>query len=118
MGNEKLGSYAFLAGVILSILAGAFSVALASMEGLILLGLFVVGLLVGVLNISDKEVDKFLIAAIALGLISSSNLGVADQVFSGLGTTLNAIAQNLVRFVAPAALIVALKSIYGLAKEK
>ncbi|MEK6941600.1 MAG: hypothetical protein AABW85_01980, partial [archaeon] len=85
---------------------------------IILLALVVLGLVVGVLNISDKEVGKFLVASIALILVGSANLTAANTVVFGLGTIMQTIVVNLARFVAPAALVVALKSIFSMAKEK
>lgn len=118
MGNEKLGSYAFLLGAALVLISSIFSGLVAGMEGIILLALVVLGLVVGVLNISDKEVGKFLVASIALILVGSANLTAANTVVFGLGTIMQTIVVNLARFVAPAALVVALKSIFSMAKEK
>ncbi len=116
MGN-KMGSYAFLAGAIIALVAGLFSGMVAGLAGWILLVLIVLGLVVGVLNVSDKEISQFLLAAAALMLVGSAKLTVIDSVLPSVGTILDKVVANLVVFVAPAALIVALKAIYGLAKD-
>ena len=66
------------------------------------------------------EITKFLIAAIALlGLAGTAGgLTVIDQVASPVGAILVGIVQNMAVFVAPAALIVALKAIKDLAAEQ
>lgn len=105
---EKIGSWAFLAGLVLAILFGFISGATWTIPVLVVLGL-----IVGFLNISEKEVTSFLIAAIALMAAGAANLTVIPQ----LGTYLADILANITVFVAPAALIVAIKAIYGMAKD-
>jgi len=122
MDMEQIGDYAFLAGVIIAIAVGILSgLALVSMDagtaGLITLVLVVLGLIVGFLNVKDKEVKTFLIAAIALISVGSAQLSIINEVMAPLGTVLQVLVQNIAVFVAPAALIVALKAVYVLAKE-
>lgn len=118
MENSQVGSWAFLLGALVALVAGVFGGALAVYEGWILLLLVFLGLVVGILNITEKEVDKFLVAAVAMILVGSANLTAANTVVFGLGTVLQSVVVNLARFVAPAALIVALKAIYNLAKSE
>ena len=116
MDSQQIGSWAFLLGVLIALVAGVFGGILVVYEGYILLLLVFLGLVVGFLNITDREIDKFLIAAIALILVGSANLTAANTVVMGLGTVLQSIVVNLARFVAPAALLVSVKAIYNLAK--
>jgi len=116
MNSQQIGSWAFLLGALIAIVTGVFTGIFVGYEGIILLILVVLGLVVGFLNITDREIDKFLVAAIALILVGSANLTAANTVIPGLGTILQTIVTNVSRFVAPAALLVSLKAVYNLAK--
>jgi hypothetical protein len=112
MSLAKVGHYAFLVGIALAVIA-----ALVPMEdlikGYVILALVGLGLLVGLLNVTNKETTEFLVAAIALIATGSANLSAIPAV----GIYLQAILQFITVFVAPAALVVALKAIKGLAEE-
>ena len=116
MVSQKVGSWAFILGVIIAIIAGLAAGAVTSYAGIILLVLVVLGLIVGFLNIGDKEVQPFLIAAIAIMAVGAANLASLNTIVPTLGTVLSAMVQNIAAFVMPAALIVALKAVYNLAK--
>jgi len=107
--NDKLGHWAFLIGVLLAVLAG-FVPALQTSR--IVWVLVILGLLVGFLNITAKETQEFLIAAVAL-VISS---GIAVSVII-LPSWLTIILSNIVSFVFPAAFVVALKTVWSLASS-
>ncbi|NKB86729.1 MAG: hypothetical protein GKS06_00710 [Acidobacteria bacterium] len=98
MGN--VGKYAFIGGVVIAIAMAFVSVP----SGALILA--VLGLIVGFMNITDDESQGFLLAAIALMLTASSIGGLPE-----VGAMLASIAANLAGFVAPAALVVALKSL-------
>ena len=123
--QEQLGSYAFLGGAAIAIIAGVLSGLgqsgmLGGIEAWIPLALVALGVVVGIMNIRDKDITSFLIASIALlGLAGTAGgLSVVDKVASPLGAILIGIVQNIAIFVAPAALIVALKMIKDLAAEQ
>ena len=113
---QTIGIYAFIVGVILAIVAGVAGGAIVEYIGAITLLLVVLGLIVGFLNIKDKMVFNFLIAAIALMVVGSANLTTIDTIITPLGTILQAVINFITIFVAPAALVVALKAIYSMAK--
>ncbi len=114
MPYEKLGGWAFILGVLIAVIAGLASGALdATMQGWITLALVILGLIVGFLNIGDKEVKDFLIAAIAIVLLGTANLTAIPVI----GTYLALMVLNVAAFVAPAALVVALKAVYNLASK-
>lgn len=110
MEMGKIGSYSFIAGVVLSILIGFVSLR----TDVALLVLVVLGLIVGFLNITEKEVTPFLVAAIALMAAGSAQLSRLPFV----GVQLTKIIGAITIFVAPAAIIVALKAIKDMAKTK
>ncbi len=121
MVNEKIGEWAFILGVVIAIITGlaaGITGGIATTSGQwIALVLVILGLVVGFLNIQDKDIFNFLIAAIALmsgGIMMS--LSPLDTLISPLGTTLTSIFRYIVVFVSPAALIVALKAVYNLSK--
>lgn len=74
--------------------------------------LVVLGLVIGLLNITDKETQPFLMAGTVLVIVSA--LGIeAMKVIPVFGNVLNAM---LLLFI-PATIIVALKSVFQIAKE-
>ncbi|MBU0530113.1 MAG: hypothetical protein KKC05_00395 [Nanoarchaeota archaeon] len=112
--SQSVGSWAFILGVIIAILAGLAAGFLdATMAGWITFVLVILGLIVGFLNISDKETSGFLIAAIAIMAVGTANLSAIPSI----GPYLAIMVQNIAAFVAPAALIVALKAVYNLAAK-
>ncbi|MFH1751970.1 MAG: hypothetical protein ABH821_03480 [archaeon] len=111
MEMEKIGEYAFIIGVILAIILGFIPI---EYQGTAALVLVVLGLIVGFLNIGDKETKTFLIAAIAL--IAASTAGL--QILPYVGEYVAMILLNIAAFVAPAAVIVALKTVYSMGKGK
>lgn len=121
--QAKYGQWAFLGGVIIAIIVGLASGFLGGSLPIVLAVLGVLGLIVGLLNITEKEVTPFLIATIAL-LAAPSALGPVTALIAangaGLGSTivtdLNGFLGAIAVFISPAAFIVALKSIYQMAQ--
>ncbi len=109
--DKTVGSWAFLIGSVVAILAGLIWQAAATPAWVSWL-LVVLGLVVGLLNITAKETTPFLVASIAL-LLAGTGGRVAV-----LGAVINQILENIVLFVWPAALIVALRAIWVSAKGK
>ena len=110
---KKLGEWSFIIGVVLAIMFGFIP---EQWEGMVTLLLVILGLIVGFLNISEKESTPFLVAAAALMItaIAGATLGlIPPQV---LGNFLQNAVEKIGVFVAPAAVVVALKSIHSLAK--
>lgn len=103
---EQAGKYAFIVGVVLAILAGFVA------NDWIWIALAVLGLIVGVLNITADESRGFLLAAMGLILSASS-----VQQLPYVGEVVTRILGNLVVFVGPALLVVALKSLFETAKD-
>ncbi|MEM5766129.1 MAG: hypothetical protein QW423_00605 [Candidatus Aenigmatarchaeota archaeon] len=108
--KTQIGEYTFLAGIVLAILTGlvAFS------GGWTAVVLVVLGVIVGLLNITEKDTTPFLVSTIALLLTGSAGLDKLPMA----GTYLASIISNILVFVAPAAAIVALKTIFDMARKK
>jgi len=117
MVSQKVGGWAFILGVVIAIIAGLAATFVAMYSGYVLLVLVILGLIVGFLNIKDKQVVNFLIAAITLMAVGTANLVSINLAIPLLGSLIMSIIQNIAAFVAPAALVVALKEVYNIAKE-
>lgn len=106
--NARIGHWAFIVGILLAIIAGLIPQLQTATVTWILI---ILGLVIGLLNITAKETTEFLVAVIALMIVGSAG---AIPVLGGI---ILAILANVVALSAPAALIVALKAIYGLAAD-
>ena len=102
-----IGKYAFIAGLIIAFLAG-----LLIQASWLYWVLAVLGLIVGFMNVTELESRGFLLAAIGL-IISSTSIRVIPVV----GDVATFIVDNLVAFIAPAVLVVALKVLFETAKD-
>lgn len=113
MNMSQVGRWLFLAGVVIAVVTG-----LAGNLGISVLPviLLVLGIVVGLLNVSGAETRTFLVASIAL-MLTAGSLGGLDALGGGLGSIVNAVAANLQTFIAPAALVVALKSLLSTAGD-
>jgi hypothetical protein len=114
-----VGSWAFVIGVILAILLGAINgyngTTMESWDTWVLV-LVIIGLVVGFLNISSKEVTPFLMSGAIL--IIASALG--QSVFTGATMTvaiLSSILAALLAIFVPATIIVAIKNVFVLARD-
>jgi hypothetical protein len=115
----KLGSWAFIIGVGIALIAGIFSGASAQTKTVVTSILVVLGLIVGFLNVTGRETTPFLLAAVSLVIVTSPNLGGAS--FGGVdhvGPYLQGVLSSITTFVIPATIIVALKAIYALAHDE
>jgi hypothetical protein len=111
MAYEKVGSWAFIIGVIIAIIAGLTGIT----DTWIAAFLVIIGLIVGFINIAAKESMNYLVASIALLV---TNAATKWNALGLVGNYISAILGNIAVFVAPAAVIVALKAVYELAYKK
>lgn len=102
-----LGKWAFIAGLVIAILAG-FGLHYPWVAWI----LAILGLIVGFLNVGEEETPKFLLAAIGL-LMSASAINTIPYI-GDIGT---AIIANLVAFISAAILVVALRSLFVTARH-
>jgi len=110
--KNLIGAWIFLIGVIIAIALGLFSDYLsANIYKTILIILVVLGIAIGLLNITVKESSKFLLTALVLILVAYVGQSVMS-IIPQIGKILGAL---LVLFV-PATVIVSLKSIFDIAK--
>lgn len=106
---ERVGSWAFIIGVLIAVVVGF---GYGSLNQQITTVLVVLGLIVGLLNVTAHETTSYLFAAVALVIVSS---------LSGSALEALPVAQNVLNslnaFVTPATVIVALRAIYSLASR-
>jgi type II secretory pathway component PulM len=107
------GAVSFVVGYILAIVGGHTWPENTGIIG----ALAIMGVFVGLMNITAREIMPYLIAAIALVLIGTSGVFVdpLNKVMGGLGTDLTDIVKFLAIFTAPAATIVAVRAGISLA---
>ena len=109
----KVGVWAFIIGMVLALIGGfigPWSVPV----------LVVIGVIVGLLNVSDKEIKPFLFATVALmiALYTAGGTVAANLTTLGMvGTYLLGVMGSINVFVFPATVVVAVKAIYNLAKD-
>jgi len=130
---EEIAEYAFMAFIVVAIIAGliigymAYDATLhwadddvADANGYVTLVMLILGIIVGLISITAKEVGPFLMAAIAL-MVTRVGLDVwkpLDQVHELLYYWAEGILNYIVAFAAPAAVLISIKSIWALARKK
>jgi len=72
--ENLVGAYAFLIGVVLAVIFGLFNKPLEQAGGLFYSALVVIGLIVGFMNVGDKDSSTFLMAQ-TIGLLISLKHG-------------------------------------------
>ncbi|TSC74825.1 MAG: hypothetical protein G01um101430_744 [Parcubacteria group bacterium Gr01-1014_30] len=107
MDLVTVGHWTFVLGLILSVIAG-FGGEIPALTAV----LVVLGLIVGFLNVTEKESTPFLVGVIALMLVGSAGLGVVRY-----ADWLVPILNNIVAFVAAAGLVVAVKQVLSIARS-
>jgi len=114
--SSKLGVWAFIIGIILALIGGIVVGLLGKGQTAITAILIVLGLVVGFLNVTDKETKDYLLAAVSLILVTyfgGATLGMVPVI----GTYLLSVFNAIMTFVIPATIIVSLKAIYNLAQD-
>lgn len=107
-GGNVLGGWAFLIGVILAVILSFIGKIDSTWTWI----LVITGLIVGLLNVADKEVDAFLMSGTVLIIASALSGGVIHNV----GILSNILDSLLLIFV-PAVIVVAIKHVFSLAKN-
>ena len=105
----KIVHWIFLLGIFLAVVLGIVYPGKTVVASILVL----LGLLVGLLNITADEVHGFLLAAVAL-IVSAKSF----ELIPLIGTTIENILQYIVIFVAPAAVIVSLIAVWKLASTR
>lgn len=105
--SNLIGSWAFLIGVVLAVILGLFG----SVNQAVLVVLVIIGFIVGLLNIADKETMPFLMSGVVLIIAGSFGQAAMEVI-----PLLNNILQALLAIFVPATIIVAIKNVFSFAK--
>lgn len=116
--ENLIGAWAFLIGVVLAVAVGLTASALL---GPVLLGVMaLLGLVVGYF-VAEKDVQTFLLASVSLVVVSYTGISglVLGSSISGLnlGRLLSSVLQTLLALFVPATIVVALKTVFSIAKN-
>ena len=115
--GNLLGGWSFLVGLVLAVLLGlGFTGAYASQ---MVWAVFLLGLVVGLLNITSQETSAFLTSGTVLVLVSflgADVLGAAAETGLGVDFLVNILRSILTLFV-PATMVVALRAAFTLARR-
>src|SRR3990167_6335256 len=100
--KEKIGRWAFIIGLLISVLAGLISIGTAGLAWLVALGV-----IVGFLNVTSKEVTGFLLATVALMMVGNVGLSLP-----AVGSFVTSVVSAFISFTAGAAAVVAIKELF------
>ena len=112
---ELAGVAAFYLGLAISILLGFIPGIVDKGSAVLILG--VLGILVGIINVTSKETEKYILAGLAF-LVAANGLNSLIKEFPEVSTILVSILENIISFVAPAVALVGLKMVYEVIKSK
>jgi zinc transporter ZupT len=107
MNRELIGKWAFIIGLVLAVLAGIFF-----QPGWAIWVLAILGVIVGLLNVTAEETRGFLLASIALTLSAT-----ALNTLPVIGAVLSYVLPFVVAFVAGGMIVVALKELFQTARR-
>ncbi len=121
--ENTLGAWAFLIGVVLAIIIG-LSTSLISIPTLtkysssIYAILTILGIIVGFMNVTSKDSQTFLVAGAILVIVSKFGMEsvTGSLIGIGVGSIVTSIFGALLALFVPATIIVALKTVFGIAK--
>ena len=110
---HMVGSWSFLIGVLFAVILGlGFA---GAYQATLLWIVFLLGIIVGLLNITHGETTAFLTSGTILVLVSF--LGVQVGVFEGVAPVIANILKGILTLFVPATIIVALRAVFGLARS-
>ncbi len=107
MNLAMIGKWAFIIGLVIAVLTGLFF-----QPAWAIWVLAILGVIVGLLNVTGEDTRSFLLAAIALTLSAT-----ALNTIPGVGTAFSYVLPMVVAFVAGATIVVALKELFVTARS-
>ncbi|MBU0894378.1 MAG: hypothetical protein KKF48_04830 [Nanoarchaeota archaeon] len=123
--ENSAGAWAFLIGVILAVVIGLSTSSFLSIESItkyssqIYAILIILGFFVGFsINVGGKDSQSFLLAGAILVVVSKFGMEsvVGSLIGIGIGSTVSSTFAALLALFVPATIIVALKTVFSLAK--
>ena len=114
---QKIGPWAFVIGIIAAIVLGLFPKALGGMNITIAV-LGILGIIVGIANVTDKELDRYVLANIGFLIAAATFESLLRALQLGdVSLALVSITQNIVLFIAPGLAVVCLREIFEVARS-
>lgn len=113
--GKHIGKWAFLVGLLAAVVIAVMAGTGVPLWAILLLAID--GVIVGVLNVTEDEASEFLIAAMAFMVSFIVFARLFGEVLGGF-PVVGVVFTMLNVFVAPAALIVALKVMFDKARDK
>lgn len=107
-GGRGLGGWAFLIGVILAVVLGLFG----TIDSTWLWIFVVIGVIVGLMNVSKGETHAFLLAGAVMVIASNFGMGVMSAV-----PVLANVLEALLAIFVPALIVVAIKDVFMMARN-
>lgn len=114
--ENLIGAWAFFIGVVFALIIGVFQTQLGTQIGWFYAVLAVIGIIVGLSNIGDKDVDKFLLASVSVVIVSYMGQS-ALKVASNVGLIIATMSLAMMVMAIPATIIVALKAVFAISKS-
>jgi hypothetical protein len=122
--ENSIGAWAFLIGVILAVAIGLFTKlipipALTKYSSFIYLILVILGIIVGAsINVTGGNSQTFLITGTVIVIVSRFGMesAIGSLIGIGLGDTVSSTFAALLALFVPATIIVAIKTVFGIAK--
>jgi uncharacterized membrane protein len=122
--ENSVGAWAFFIGVILAVIIGLSTLlmpipTLRKYSSFIYLILVILGIVVGAsINVTGKDSQTFLITGTIIVIVSKFGMDsvTGSLIGIGVGDTVSSTFASLLALFVPATIIVALKSVFGLAK--
>jgi hypothetical protein len=106
---STIGFWAFIIGLVIAVVAGIVFPA----NDIFIIILVVLGIIVGLLNVTAKETMLFLLATIALVVVGNA---FASLTALSIGKILGDILAYVAVFMAPAAIIAAIKALWAVGR--
>jgi hypothetical protein len=110
-GVSLLGPAAFYIGLLVAIAA-----AFVAPSGWLYIALAIIGVIVGLLNVTAKETGPYLFASIAFIVTALGMQYMITATGISVPTVLTRLATNITVLVGSGAMLIALRAIYGMAK--
>jgi len=112
--QNKVGAWAFVLGVVIALIAGISTD--LSQNNFLVGALVIIGIIVGLLNITGKEGPAFLLAGAVL--IIATKFGGENYAALGVaGDYLKQVMQSITTLVVPATIITSLRALFSAARD-
>ena len=117
--ENLIGAYAFLAGFVLSLVAGFFAGLYVQISPIVFSILALLGIIAG-FSVSENESKTFLLAAVSLVIVSYAGISglVMGATVSGIqiGVIISSILQTMLAMFVPATIVVAIKTMFSISR--